>query len=283
MSGSSRKYGIRRRVRFVLLHLALLAAALLVLLPFAWIVSASFDRGGTLVGSKLWPDHPSLVHYRTLFTQTDFPLWYANTLKIAVANTVLAVVLSTGCAYVFSRYRFKGRKPALTLTLLLQLFPSVLSMTAVYLLLLQTHLLNTHLGLILVYAGGQLPFNIWLCKGYYDSLPSSLDEAAIMDGASARTIFFKIVLPIGKPIALFLAVTNFLMPWMDFILPRIVLRSSEKKTMALGLYDLVSFDPGAHFGLFAAGAILVAAPITAIYVYLQNHIVQGVSSGASKL
>ncbi len=196
---------------------------------------------------------------------------------------VLSVILSMGSAYVFSRFRFKGRKAALSTIMVLQMFPSFMSMIAIYILLQILGLIDTHLGLILVYAGGQIPFNTWLVKGYLDSIPRSLDEAAKMDGASNLTIFINIIIPIAKPIVTFLALTNFIMPWMDFIFPQLVLRSPEKKTLAMALYGLVSGQQNTQFTTFAAGAVLIVIPITILYTFLQKYVVEGLSAGSSKI
>jgi len=155
-------------------------------------------------------------------------------------------------------------------------------MTAIFILLSKLGLLNSHWGLILVYAGGQIPYNTWLCKGYFDGIPRSLDEAAKIDGASNMTIFIKIILPLARAIITLVALTNFMGPWFDFIFPQIILKSANKKTLAMGLFEWVQKQQNTQFTRFAAGAILVAIPITLLFVYLQKHIVEGLSSGATK-
>ena len=195
---------------------------------------------------------------------------------------ILSVFLSMGSAYVFSRFRFKGRKFSLTSIMVLQMFPSIMGMIATYILLQIIGLLDTHLGLILVYAGGQIPYNTWMVKGYYDSLPRSLDESAKLDGARNATIFFKIIFPLVKPMVVYVALTNFISPWMDFMLPQLVLRSPEKKTLAIALYSMVSGQQNTQFTTFAAGAVLIAVPITLLYIYLQKYITVGITAGASK-
>ena len=162
------------------------------------------------------------------------------------------------------------------------MFPSFMGMIAIYMLLWQLKLLDSHLGLILVYAAGQIPYNTWLVKGYMASIPKSFDEAAKIDGASNMTIFTKIILPLMKPITTFVALTQFMAPWMDFIFPRLILSSDKKKTLAIGLFDLISGNTNNNFTMFAAGAVLVAVPITLIYVNMQRYLLEGMMAGANK-
>ncbi len=276
------KHNIIRILRKVITYMILIMGSILVLVPIIWIVLASFSSGDSLYSSTSLLQNPSLSHYKDLFQNTDFGLWYLNTLKIAAANMVLSVILTMGSAYVFSRFRFPGRKAALSSIMILQMFPSVMSMVAVYILLKTLGLIDTHLGLVLVYAGGQIPYNTWLVKGYLDSIPRSMDEAAKIDGASNLKIFVKIMMPIAQPIVTYVALTNFIMPWMDFIFPQLVLRSAEKKTLAMALYSLVAGQQNTEFTTFAAGAVLVVVPITVMFIFLQKYIVEGLSAGSSK-
>jgi arabinogalactan oligomer/maltooligosaccharide transport system permease protein len=203
----------------------------------------------------MFPKNPSFIHYKELFTETDFPLWYMNTLKIATMNMVFSIIIITITSYIFSRFRFKGRKQGLMAMLILQMFPTFLAMTALYVLLWQMKLIDKHIGLVLVYVGGAIPYNTWLVKGYFDGIPRSLDEAARIDGATNLTVFRKITMPLAKPIITFVAV---------------------------GLFEWVKGQQNTKFTIFAAGAILVAIPIVALFAYLQKNIVEGLSSGASK-
>lgn len=264
------------------LYSILVIQSVIVLIPVIWIIGSSMNPGNSLYGSSFIPKHPTFAHYIELFTKTDFPKWYMNTLKIATLNMIFSVILITITAYVLSRFRFKGRKEGLMIMLILQMFPTLLSMTALYVLLWQMNLLNNHWGLVLIYVGGAIPYNTWLVKGYFDGIPRSLDEAGKIDGASNLTIFRKIILPLAKPIITFVALTSFTGPWMDFLLPRLLIRSADKKTLAVGLYEWVTGQQSTKFTLFAAGAILVAIPIVILFAYLQKNIVDGLSSGASK-
>lgn len=260
----------------------LIFMALLVLTPIVWIIGASFNPMSSLLSATAFPENPTVLHYVKLIKETEFVYWYANTLKIALINMAISVVLTSMTSYVFSRFRFKGKRAGLLSILILQMFPSFMGMMATYNILWQLNLLDTHFGLILTYAAGQVPYNTWLVKGYLANIPRSLDEAAKLDGASNLRIFTQIVLPLMKPILIFVALSQFITPWMDFIFPRMILSSPEKKTLAIGLYDMINANTNNNFTTFAAGAILVAVPITILYVCLQKYLIQGVTAGANK-
>lgn len=265
-----------------LTYLGLILITLSVLLPLIWIVMASMQVGNSLYSSTFLPESLTLDHYKALFSQTDFPTWYMNTLKIATLNMILGVIITTLTAYTFSRYKFRGRKQAMIGMLVLQMFPSFLAMTAIYILITKMGLMDTHAGLLMVYIAGQIPYNSWLVKGYFDGIPKSLDEAARVDGAGHLTIFLKIIMPITKPIVVFVALTNFIGPWFDFIFPKLLLRSAEKKTLAVGIFEWISSRANDNFTQFAAASILIAVPIAVLFMYLQKHIVAGLSAGATK-
>ena len=260
----------------------LIFMALLVLTPIVLIIGASFNPMSSLLSATAFPENPTVLHYVKLIKETKFVYWYANTLKIALINMAISVVLTSMTSYVFSRFRFKGKRAGLLSILILQMFPSFMGMMATYNILWQLNLLDTHFGLILTYAAGQVPYNTWLVKGYLANIPRSLDEAAKLDGASNLRIFTQIVLPLMKPILIFVALSQFITPWMDFIFPRMILSSPEKKTLAIGLYDMINANTNNNFTTFAAGAILVAVPITILYVCLQKYLIQGVTAGANK-
>lgn len=269
-------------VSTLLVYVMLIIMALVVLVPIVWIVGTSFNEQSSLLSATAFPENPTVSHYVELIKETKFLNWYANTLKIALANMLLSVVITSLTAYVFSRFKFKGKKAGLLSILILQMFPSFMGMMATYNILWQLDLLDTHFGLILTYAAGQIPYNTWLVKGYLSGIPRSMDEAARLDGASNMRIFGQIVLPLMKPILIFVALNQFISPWMDFIFPRMILSSPEKKTLAIGLYDMINSNTNNNFTTFAAGAVLVAVPITVLYVCLQKYLIQGVAAGANK-
>ncbi|MGG4398200.1 sugar ABC transporter permease [Paenibacillus thiaminolyticus] len=252
------------------------------LYPMIWVIGTSLNPGNSLMVSRMVPDQPTLAHYTELLRNTDFVLWFTNTLTIALANAALSTALVAATAYAFSRFRFKGRRQGLMTLLILQMFPGFLSIMAIFVLLMQTRLLDTHLGLILIYAGGSISMGTWVMKGHFDTIPKSLEEAACIDGAGHAQTMLKIILPLSLPAITFVALNSFITPFMDFILPQIVLRSSDKMTLAQGLYNMVANETNSSFTTFAAGAVLVALPITILYMYFQKYLIHGMTAGADK-
>jgi arabinogalactan oligomer/maltooligosaccharide transport system permease protein len=205
-----------------------------------------------------------------------------NSLSIALSNAFLSVILIIITAWIFSRFHFRGKKVSLMTMLLLSMFPTFLSMTAIYTLFLTLGLLDKPLALVIVYVAGAIPYNVWLVKGYLDGLPKEIDEAAYIDGSTYFTTFFKIILPLSKPIITYCAVSQFMLPWMDYILPTILLSSDTSKTLAIGLFSMITGKENSNFTMFAAGAILIAVPITILFMIFQKYLVQGIAAGANK-
>ncbi|WP_078552526.1 sugar ABC transporter permease [Bacillus alkalicellulosilyticus] len=255
-----------------------------ILYPIAWTLGASFNPSPSLVTASLIPNNASLIHYEWLFTSENsrYVTWYWNTIKVATANAVISTFLISLVAYAFSRYRFVGRKNGMYMFLLLQMFPAIMGMVALYIMLSVFGLLNSLVGLTLIYIGTAIPLNAFLVKGYFDTIPRELDESAKLDGAGHFRIFFTIMIPLAKPIIAVVALFNFMGPFMDFILPRILLRTPDNFTLALGLYNLVNDSYASDFSRFAAGSILVAIPIAAVFLFLQRYLISGLSSGATK-
>ncbi len=272
----------KETITLVLIYMLLIATAIFALYPIALVLIGSLNPGDTLLSTTFFPKNMTLKHYTYLWNETEFFTWYKNTLKIATANMIISTFLVITAAYAFSRFRFPGRRYGLMSMLILQMFPGFMGMIAIYILLLQIGLLDNHWGLILVYAGGSIPFGTWLVKGYFDGLPRSLEEAAKIDGASHTTVFFKIMMPLSYPILTFVALTNFIGPWMDFIFARLILRSNENKTLAIGLFEMVTGIDKTKFTTFAAGAVLVAVPITLLFIFLQKYLIEGLKAGANK-
>jgi len=266
----------------ILIHIFLIICAVFSTYPIIWIVMSSLNPGNALYSSAIIPERITGIHYKELFTETDFGIWYINTLKIAFFTMVLSIGFVVITAYALSQFRFRGRRLTLMTMLVLQAFPTFMSMIAVYLLLFQIRMLDTHFGLILVYTAGAIPYGAWLVKGYFDSIPRSLPEAAKIDGATNMKVFVKVMLPLSTPIITFIALTNFMAPWMDFILARLVLRTAPKKTLAIGLFEMVTERTNTEFTMFAAGSVMVAIPITILFVILQRYVIQGIAEGACK-
>lgn len=271
-------------IRLTISYLIILAMAFIIIYPLLWVVGSSLNPGQSLSGSKMFPDNPSLVHYKFLFNpeNSNYLLWYWNSMKISIITMILSVISVSFTAYAFSRYRFIGRKNGLLTFLILQMIPNFAALIAIYVLANRTGLIDTHIGLILVYVGGSIPMNTWLMKGYLDTIPKELDESAKMDGAGHFRIFFQIVMPLAKPIIAVIALFTFIAPLGDFILARILLRDEEKFTLAVGLYELVAKQFGNEFTRFAAGSVLIAIPIAILFLMFQKYFVSGLTAGGTK-
>lgn len=269
-------------VTFIYIFLAIMF--IIIAYPLVWTVMMSLNPGSNMLVTKLIPENPTLEHYKWLFTNpnSDYLTWYKNSLGVAIVNSVGSVVITSLIAYAFSRYKFVGRRYGLYLFLLLQMFPALMGMVALYILLTTVGLNDSLVGLTIIYLGGQIPFNAWLVKGYFDTIPNELDEAAKIDGAGHLRIFWTIMLPLAKPILAVVALFNFMAPFMDFLLPRIVLTSPEKYTLALGLYNFINNQFSTNFTIFAAGAILIAVPIALVFLLLQRYLIGGLTAGATK-
>ncbi|TFD97619.1 sugar ABC transporter permease [Jeotgalibacillus sp. R-1-5s-1] len=274
----------KSNIEVTLIYLFLAFMAVVIGYPLLWTVGMSLNPGTSLYSAQLIPENWSLVHYKWLFTDpsSDYLTWYKNSVMVAIANAFFSVVITSFVAYAFSRYKFTGRKYGLYAFLLLQMFPALMAMVAIYLLLNMIGLLDSLVGLTLIYIGGQIPFNAWLVKGYFDTIPKELDEAARIDGAGHLGVFFKIMLPLAKPILGVVALFNFMAPFVDFLLPRIILRNPDNFTLALGLFNFISNQFDNNFTRFAAGSILIAVPIALVYLFSQRYLISGLTAGGTK-
>ncbi|MDZ5470296.1 sugar ABC transporter permease [Bacillus sp. 31A1R] len=271
-------------IRLTLSYLVIGIMAVIVIYPLLWIVGSSLNPGQSLSGSTMFPKNPTTEHYKYLFDleKSNYLLWYWNSMKISIITMILTVISVSLTAYSFSRYRFVGRKNGLITFLILQMIPNFAALIAIFVLANRTGLIDTHLGLILVYVGGQIPMNTYLMKGYLDTIPKELDESAKIDGAGHLRIFFQIVMPLAKPILAVVALFSFIAPFGDFILARILLRTDEKFTLLVGLYEMVAKQFGNEFTKFAAGAVLIAIPIAALFLIFQRYFVSGLTAGGTK-
>ncbi|NTW12306.1 MAG: sugar ABC transporter permease [Anaerolineales bacterium] len=265
--------------------------------PVLWIVSASFDPSQSLATqTSLIPANPSLRNYQRLFGQDPdykfgdlvFQKWVWNSVKVSGISTILSLALTTMAAYAFSRMRFKGRVTMLKGILLIQVFPNLLALVAIYVLIFQFGEiipalgLNTHAGLIMVYLGGSMGMNIWLMKGFLDTIPRDIDESGMVDGASHFQIFYNLILPLLRPILVVIGILSFIGTYGDFILARILLNDVNQYTLMVGLQIFTAGQFDQKWGVFAAGALIGALPIMIIYLALQDQIVGGLTQGAVK-
>ncbi len=262
-------------------YLILIAVSLIFFFPILWLVLASFSKTGSIYDFKgFFPSAYSLDTFKKLFTDTamyDYPSWLRNSLFVSVFSCLISTTLVILTAYVMSRFRFKMRKPIMTTTLVLSMFPSFMGMTAVYLIMVNFGLINNLWSLVLIYSAGA-PMGYLVQKGYFDTISNSIYEAAKIDGATNPVIFFKVTLPLSKPILVYTALTSFAWPWSDFILPNMLLKNRDLWTVAVGLTHIGETE----FSRFAAGAIFIAVPIVTLYFALSNFLVAGVSDGAVK-
>jgi len=276
----------KSKTRKLLITYIILAIVILIIVyPLIWTIGASFNPGDSLSSTSIIPANPTLDHYRKLFNnEANLPYinWYWNSLKVSLSTMILSLTLVSFTAYAFSRFRFRGKKNSLLLFMLLQMVPQFSALIAIYILAQLLGMINSHFLLILIYVGGQVPMNTYLLKNYFDTIPVSLDENAMLDGASRFTIFRRILLPLAKPMLAVVAMNGFTGPLGDFAISSVVLRNTQYYTLPLGLYQLVTNPMTASYTTFAAGAILISIPIAAAFLMLQKYFITGLTTGGTK-
>jgi ABC-type maltose transport system permease subunit len=280
----------RRRVGLILRWLLAVVLILFSIFPVIWIVSASLDPVNNLATQKLVPDNAGFENFRELINNPIFPFftWLWNSIKISVITTVLTLSLTTMAAFAFSRFRFAGRQGLLKAILLIQSFPNLLAIVALFSISKQIGDvfaalgLNTHAGLILVYLGGAMGMNIWLMKGYMDTIPRDIDESAHVDGANDWQVFSRLILPLLRPILTVIGILSFIGTYGEFIIARTLLTKRELQTVMVGLQIYTAGQYTQNWGVFSAGALIAALPIMIIYLVLQDQIVGGLTQGAVK-
>ena len=255
--------------------------------PILYVISASLASRGTLTGSNDLFADVSWVNYAAL-GDTLFWQWFINTMFIGATTSVGTVMMGAAAAYAFSRFRFTGRRAGLMALLVVQMFPQLLAFIAVFLLLLYLGEvvpilgLNSRVGLIMVYLGGALGVNTFLMYGFFNTVPKELDEAAKIDGATHTQTYFTIILRLVVPILAVVALLSFIQTFSDFLLARVMLTSEANWTLAVGLYQWVSDQLSANWGLFAAGAVISSIPVVVLFIVLQKYIVSGLTAGSVK-
>ncbi|WP_214465500.1 sugar ABC transporter permease [Microbacterium flavescens] len=271
-------------------HLVAWAAIVFALFPLLYILSVSLNPIGTLTGSNQLFRQVDFTNYIRLFTDPDlpYPQWYANSLVIAVVTSVFTVLLCALGAYAFSRMRFTGRRFGLATLLVLQMFPQLLAITAIFLLMIQISDvfpaigLGTHAGLIMIYLGGALGVNTFLMYGFFNTVPTAIDEAAKIDGAGHARVFFTIMLPLVTPILVVIGLLTFIGIIGEFAIASVILNDPAQQTVAIGLFQLVSGFMSQNWGVFAAGAVLAALPVMVFFLVSQRYIAGGLVSGSVK-
>ena len=292
----SSSQSFQKRFSIIVRLVIALILILFAIFPVLWIISASFSSSQSLSTQTLIPARASLLNYQRLFgLDPNYPFgdlvyqkWIWNSVKVSTISTILSLGITTMAAYAFSRMRFAGRVAMLKAILLIQVFPNLLALVAIYVLIFQVGEiipalgLNTHAGLIMVYLGGSMGINIWLMKGFLDTIPRAIDESGMVDGASHFQIFYHLLLPLLRPILVVIGILSFIGTYGDFVLARILLNDVDQYTLMVGLQIFTAGQFDQKWGVFAAGALLGALPIMIIYLALQDQIMGGLTAGAVK-
>lgn len=264
--------------------------AIFALFPLYLVVISSINPSGSLQVTSFIPKEFSWKNYQMLFNDPTIPYltWMKNSLIIASAAALLSVVISAASAFAFSRLKFKGKKSGIQLLLLIQMFPAILALSAVYVIMERVAVfapnfgLGTQPGLLLVYLGGAMGVNIWLLKGFVDSIPAELDEAAKIDGASAMQTYWLIFVPLAAPVLAVVTLLSFIGTFNEFILARLFLVDMGSRTIAVGLQGFIGGQYSQNWGPFAAGSLIASVPIVIIFLSLQKYIINGLTAGSVK-
>ncbi len=278
-------------MRLALRHVFVLVVCAFALFPILFVVSAAINPLGTLASTDLLPSGAGLGNFVNLLTSDTYPFgrWFFNSVFIALASSFASLLLSMFAAYAFSRMRFAGRRVGLLALLLIQMFPQFLAIVTIFMIFTEVTELypafgfNTAWGLLLLYLGGALGVNTWLMKGFLDTVPKELDEAATVDGATHAQIFWRVIMPLVTPILAVTALLAFIGTMSEFLMANVFLRDPGSKTLAVGMYGMIAGDHrNANFGMFAAGTLLTAVPTVGVFLWLQKYIVSGLTAGAVK-
>lgn len=277
-----------RRKRIVsnsAVYIILTVMCVLWLIPILWLFLQAFRLEAGGLSQKFFPTGYTFDNFINLFTNKtyDFTRWFLNTLVVSICSCLISTIITLATAYVMSRFEFKSRKPFMKVALILGMFPGFMSMIAVYYILKALNLEQTLVALVLVYSGGA-GLTFYISKGFFDTVPKGLDEAARLDGASRAVTFLRVILPLSKPIIVYTALMAFMGPWGDFIFAKIIMGDAvQNYTVAIGLYKLIDKENiDKYFTMFAAGSVVVAAVISAVFIALQKYYVAGITGGSVK-
>ena len=271
-------------------HIIGLLVTFFALFPLYLVILSTFSSSGSLQVTSFIPTEFSIKNFKVLFTSPTIPYltWMKNTLVISGLVAILSVIIGASSAFAFSRLRFKGKKMGLQLLLLVQMFPAILALSAVYVIMERVYTfapkfgLGTQPGLLLVYLGGAMGVNIWLLKGFVDSIPAELDEAAKVDGASEMQTYWQIFIPLAAPVLAVVALLSFIGTFNEFILARLFLVDMNSRTIAVGLQGFIGGQYSQNWGPFAAGSLIASIPIVIIFLSLQKYIISGLTAGSVK-
>lgn len=284
-----KSYKLRRHIANAFVYLFLIVMGFVWISPFIYLLMHSFRGGAEVYGSTIIPQQWTFQNYIDLFTGSggtaslNFPRWFLNTFVVACFSCVISTISVLMVSYAFSRLRFKARKKFMNVGMILGMFPGFMTMIAIYYLLKAMGLTQTLVALVICYScGAGLGFQI--SKGFFDTIPRALDEAATIDGATKNQIFWKIILPMSKPIVVYTVLTSFIGPWTDFILAKIIMGDArDNYTVAIGLQLMIQQDfLNTYYKQFLAGSVVVAVPITLLFLKMQKYYVEGVTAGGVK-
>jgi len=273
----------KSKIKSILLHLLLIIAVIITTYPLIRIFSVSIRPGDRIISTDLSiiPKGATFLSYIKLFKETYFIKWIFNSLIITLSTSLIGVILASSAAYSFSRYKFFGRKIGLYILLFTQMVPAGMLILPLYLMIMKLNLINTYLGMIIAYSVSSLPFSIWILKGYYDTIPRSLEEAAMVDGANEVYTFYKIILPLSTPALSIAFLFNFTMAWNEYLVARVILYNPKSYTWTLGLFELQG-QFITQWGMFAAGSIIITIPVLLIFLYSSKWLVSGLTLGSVK-
>lgn len=272
-------------------HIIGICAVAFSLFPLIWMASAAFDPLGLVGAQKLIPSHPGLGNFRRLFGDSDHPygIWFRNSLFIAGVNAFLQIAIGASAAYALSRFRFRARKTTLLTILIVQMFPQLLAAVALFLMMAKIGesipflSLGSPFALIAIFAGGALGINAWMLKGFYDTIPTEIDESAKIDGASHAQIFLKIILPLARPIFAVIGLLSFIGTMNEYLLTSIILGGNQHSiTLAVGLQQFIDGKYDKNWGPFAAGSLIASIPVIIVFQFLQRFIISGLTAGSTK-
>lgn len=279
---------MKKTVNSILRHVFLLFLAVIWLVPILWLFVTSFSGYKGINTSHFFPETWTIDNYAQLLFRSDsivqYNRWFLNTLIIAIFTSLISTILVLMVSYTMSKLRFPGRKQLMSFSIILNMFPGVLSMIAIYFILKSIGLTNSHVGMVIVYsAGAGLGFLI--CKGFMDTISVSLSEAARLEGASEAKIFWKIIIPLSKPIIVYTVISSFLVPWGDFVFAKLMLNSgiATDWTVAIGLFNMLNKSMiNKYFSVFCAGGVVVSIPISILFIIMQKFYVEGITGGSVK-
>ncbi len=267
----------------IILFTVMLAVTVITLYPVITVVTVSLRPGDRLLSTSLAliPDNATFESYISLFRDKPFARWMMNSTVVALAVTILGTGLASTAGYAFSRFRFPGHRAGMITLLITQMFPATMLLLPLFIMLAKLHLINSYLGLIVIYSATALPFTVWQMKGYYDTIPRELEEAALIDGAGRWRVFYSIILPLAAPALVITALFSFLTAWSEYVVAAQVLLTEDLYTLPVGLKQFQA-SMTTEWGLYSAGSIVVSIPVVALFLYLSRWLVSGLTLGSVK-